>query len=211
MICTSIGATPADPGTDGRAALAQGAWSKARAAFAEALLAHETPETLEGLGMAAAWLDDAAVMFGYLPARLPPCIEDDDRRSAARVAIALAKDYFMFRGELAIANGWLQRARRILRGVTAGPELGWLAICQAHIAVYTFDCATALECSTQALALGTTLRDINLEMLALAYKGLALVIQGAIDEGMRYLDEATTAIIAGEMTESMPPVRPAAA
>ena len=44
-------------------ALAKGAWDEARLCFETALQDEETPEALEGLGMAAWWLDDAATIF----------------------------------------------------------------------------------------------------------------------------------------------------
>src|SRR5215475_12201439 len=44
-------------------ALARGAWEDARRAFTDALAQQEGPEALEGLGLAAWWLDDAAAVF----------------------------------------------------------------------------------------------------------------------------------------------------
>lgn len=196
----SLGSLLPNPLGTGQEALAQGNWQEARLAFEAALSQKESPEALEGLGMAAAWLNDTSVMFDARERAYRLYLASNDRRSAARVATALAKDYFRFRGELAIVNGWLQWAHRLLQGFESSPEFGWLAICQAHIAVYNFDPTPALRFSAQALALGRELGDIDLEMLALAYQGLALVFQGTINEGMRCLDEMTTAIIAGEMT-----------
>jgi len=42
-------------------ALAQGRWDDARASFDQALSIAEVPEALEGRGLAAWWLDDAAM------------------------------------------------------------------------------------------------------------------------------------------------------
>ena len=47
----------------GDAALARGAWDDARVAFEHALAERESPEAFEGLGLAAWWLDLAAVVF----------------------------------------------------------------------------------------------------------------------------------------------------
>jgi ATP/maltotriose-dependent transcriptional regulator MalT len=63
------------------------------------------------------------------------------------------------------------------------------------------DPAAAERLATDALALGKSLGDTDLEMLALAYEGFALVCQGKISEGMRCLDESTTAAVAGEMSD----------
>lgn len=61
------------------------------------------------------------------------------------------------------------------------------------------DPATTRDFATRAGSLGETLGDIDLEMLALAYRGLALVSLGQVDAGMRCLDEAVIAAAAGEM------------
>ena len=44
-------------------ALDEGAWKEAQRAFQRALTIDETPEALEGLGLAAWWLDLADVVF----------------------------------------------------------------------------------------------------------------------------------------------------
>ncbi len=51
----------------------------------------------------------------------------DDSRAAARVAIWLSNDYADFRGETAVANGWIQRAERLLDGLPPSPEHALLA------------------------------------------------------------------------------------
>ena len=47
----------------GRAALGRGDWPAARRAFDESLQTGDHPEALEGLGLAAWWLDLADVVF----------------------------------------------------------------------------------------------------------------------------------------------------
>src|SRR5437868_6661390 len=47
----------------GRAALRSGEWAEARRAFEQALASGETPEALEGLGLAAWWLDQGDEVF----------------------------------------------------------------------------------------------------------------------------------------------------
>jgi hypothetical protein len=112
----------------GDAALARSAWADARDAFEAALRIRETPETLEGLGMAAWWLDLADVVFDVRERAYRLYLERDDRAAAARVAVWLAWDCYAFRGENAVANGWLQRARRLLEGQPACSERAWLEI-----------------------------------------------------------------------------------
>lgn len=110
----------------GQEALSRGAWEEARGAFEAALAQGEEPEALEGLGLAAWWLDDAEVTFDARERAYRLYAERGDRRSAARVATAIAWDYEAFRGELAVANGWLRRARRLLEGSSRRPSTaGW--------------------------------------------------------------------------------------
>jgi DNA-binding CsgD family transcriptional regulator len=185
----------------GLEALAQGAWEEARSAFEGALRADESPEALEGLGMAAWWLEDDGAAIDARRRAYRLYRDRDDPRGAARVATGLAMDHYL-RGEHAVANGWVQRAHRLLEGLEQCPELGWLAIWEAHIALMAdHDPAAAQSISAQAVSLGKSLGDVDLEMLALAYEGFALVSQGKISEGMRRLDESTTAAVAGEMSD----------
>jgi LuxR family maltose regulon positive regulatory protein len=182
-------------------ALSRADWKEARSAFEAVLQVEESPEASEGLGIAAWWLEDDVVAIEARKRAYRLYSDRGDRRGAARVvATGLAMDY-VFRGEYAVANGWIQRAHSLLEGIEQSPEAGWLAIVEAHLALRVeHDPVTAQEISAKAVALGRSLGDVDLEMLALAYEGFALVDQGKIDEGMRCLDESTAAAVAGEMS-----------
>ena len=185
----------------GQAALQRAAWQEARAHFETALAREETPEAFEGLGAAAWWLSDVSTVFAARERAYRLYRENKDDRGAARVGTALAIDYCTFRGRAAIASGWVWRAERLLGG-EACRELGWLLVVKTHMALMIdYDPAVAREFAVRAGALGKALGDLDLEMLALAYEGLALVSRGAVDEGMRCLDEATIAAVAGEMND----------
>lgn len=185
----------------GHAALAQGAWADARAAFERALSRGEAPEAYEGLGAAAWWLDDIATTVEARGRAFRMYRASGDRRGAARVAGALAMDRFLA-GEHAIARGWLQRARRLLADLEPGPESGWLSIADAHLALMAdHDAAAAVRAADEAASVGRASTEVDLEMLGLAYQGLALVGQGRIGAGMRLLDEATAAVLAGEIQD----------
>jgi DNA-binding NarL/FixJ family response regulator len=186
----------------GREALTRGAWGEARACFEAALRGEETAEALEGLGMAAWWQDDAAVTFDARERAYQLYRQHGDYQGAARVATYLAHDYYSFRGEYAIANGWFQRAHRLLEGLDPVPEQGMLAIYEGSFALMLHnDTATARTLGAQAATVGRTLGVIDLEMLALALEGLARVSAGEVAEGMRCLDESTTAAVSGEIAD----------
>src|SRR5262245_6041754 len=186
----------------GHIALMQGDWAAARAAFEAALYEAETAEALEGLGLAAWWLEDATTASAARERAYQLYLAHDDRRGAARMAHWQALDYLHYRREVAVANGWLQRARQLLQGMAPTLEQGWLAIFDGHAALwFDHDPTTTRRLAAAAADLGRTLGVTDLEMLGVALEGLALVSTGQIAEGMRCLDAATTAVVAGEMTD----------
>ena len=186
----------------GRAALASGSWEEARAQFAAALEGAERAEALEGLGLAAWWLDDGALTLDARERAYRAYRERDDALGAARMAIWLTWDYLSFRGEFAVATGWLERARRLLEGKERSAEFGWLLVREGELEIFRrHDPRRAVELGRRAAALGREVGDPGVEMSALALEGLALVTEGRVADGMRRLDEATAAATAGEVKE----------
>jgi LuxR family maltose regulon positive regulatory protein len=183
-------------------ALAAGAWEDARAHFAAALQQEETAEGLEGLGWAAWWLNDIAETFRSRELAYRRYHERGDRRGAARVAICLSGDHFSRRGEYAVANGWAQRASRLLDGLEPIPEHAMLGAWEAHMVLWVHhDTAAARRLGAEAMVLARSLGAIDLEMLAQALLGYVMVCEGAVEDGMRLVDEATMAAISGDMTD----------
>jgi len=197
-----MGMTPTvDPLAEGRVALVRGAWLQARAHFEAALAGDESPAAYEGLGVAARYLLDveAAVTAherGYRLAR-----ERGDRGAAAKLAAQLAIDAYEF-GRMAEANGWTERALMLTEG--AGPSEGraFALALRAHIAMLARnDPAETLQLAEQALETARVAGSTDVELVALALEGLALVCTGAVEEGMRRLDAATAAAVAGELRD----------
>ncbi len=187
----------------GNQALAQGEWRKGLDAFQRAVDTEESPEALEGLATAAWWLDDVPTLFPARERAYRLHRQAGDRLGAARMAIGLGLDLYIFRGDLAGAGGWLQRAHRLLDGIAPSPERGWLELWEAHIALLEHnDVAFAKRACAEVMALAESLNVVDLEILALALSGLALVNEGRVDDGMRRLDEATTAALAGEVSDA---------
>jgi DNA-binding NarL/FixJ family response regulator len=186
----------------GDEALSRGAWADARSAFEAALRERTSAEALEGLGLAAWWLDSAELVFDSRERAYRLYLDRDESAAAARVAVWLAWDTWAFRGEHAVSNGWLQRARRLLSGLPDCPERAWLEVREASLCLLEDGDpdrghALAAEGIRIARAVGST----DLEMLGLAVQGLALVASGAVSEGMGRLDEVNAAIVAGELKD----------
>ena len=186
----------------GRTALEAGAWPDAQRAFERSLEIEETPEALEGLGLAAWWLDRADIVFDSRERAFRGYRSRGDHVSAARVAVWMAWDSAAFRGEEGVAKGWLQRARRLLEGQPESPEHAFLA---ARDAVFTLlddgDPEAAEALAREAIRVAQTLRAIDYEMVGRALLGFALITRGQVTDGLRELDEVSAAILAGELTD----------
>jgi LuxR family maltose regulon positive regulatory protein len=191
----------ADPLAAGREALRRGEWERARAQFEAALEQGESPEAMEALAMAAWWLEDADATIESRERAYRVYRDRGDPVSAARMAIWLAWDSLSFRGEPAVANGWLQRAHSLLNGPPVA-EQGWLAIREGELAfVLDNDISATRRHARRARAVGRSLGVGDLEISALALEGLALASEGRVADGIRRLDEASAAAVAGEMAE----------
>lgn len=186
----------------GREALDRGAWDEARAHLSASIAEHETPEALEDLGLAAWWLDEPTQTFDARQRAYALYRERHDARGAARVAVWLVWDYLAFRGDFAVASGWLERARRLLSGDRDTAEYGWLLIREGEVALFRrHDPAAAISRAARAAQLGRELGDQGVEFTALGLEGLARVSAGDVEHGMRRLDEASIAATAGEVKE----------
>lgn len=186
----------------GREALGRGAWSDARDHLAASVRELEGAEAFEDLGLAAWWLDEPTLTFDARERAYALYRERGDSRGAARVAIWLVWDYLAFRGDFAVASGWLERARRLLTGQHDTPEYGWLLIREGEVALFRrHDPAAAAANAARAAKLGRELGDDGVEFTALGLEGLARVSAGDVELGMRRLDEASIATTAGEVRE----------
>lgn len=181
-------------------ALDRGAWEEARRRFEAALAEEETPKVLEGLGAATWWLEDTPTVLAARERAYRLFREEGNRPAAGRIATDLGFDYAIFRAELAVCNGWLQRAHWLLDDLDPVPEQAWLTLREAELAYHIEDDMERVRrLAVQAKELAGRLGSLDLEMMGLALEGLALVGQGEVADGMRRLDEATAAVVAGEI------------
>ena len=185
-----------------RDAFGRGAWTEARSHLETSIAAGETPQALEDLGLVGWWLDDAALTFDARERAYSLYRDNGDALGAARVAIWLVWDYLSFRGDFAVASGWMERARRLLASHEASPEFGWLLIREGEVALFRgHDPTSAIDSARRAAKLGREIGDRGVEFTALALEGLSLVSVGEVTAGLRCLDEATVAATAGEVKE----------
>lgn len=183
-------------------ALERGAWTDALGSFSAVAAESEEPAAYEGLAWAAWWTNDPDTLFDAREHAYRLYRDARDGVSAARVAIWLGCDHHDFRGEQAVANGWYQRARRLLADEPTSPEHGWLAFQDGAYALeLEEDTTTARTRAAEVAAVARELGLPDLEFLGLALDGLALVTEGAVDDGMRRLDEVGVAATSGELQD----------
>jgi DNA-binding NarL/FixJ family response regulator len=182
----------ADPLEAGRAALARGDWAQARVDFEAALADGESGEALEGLGWAGWWLADERLTIESRESAFRAYRAAGQAGDAARVAAWVAADYREFRAEESVARGWLARAHGLVADLAESADYGWVVLFDADFALnFDADVTRAERLSLDAAELGRRLGVADLEAVGLAQAGIATVLQGRVEEGMRRLDEAS--------------------
>ena len=185
----------------GHEALRRAAWEEARVSFEAALRDADSGEAWEGLGWAGYWLHDAELTLGARERAYQTYRGDGDVRGAGRVAAWLSADFLEFRGDDAIASGWLVRAHRLLDGVPEGPEHGWLAVIEGSFELGVVgDLDRVRPMARRAERIGREHGVPDLEAIGLSLEGLAMVGQARVQDGLRRLDEAS-AIATGEQLQ----------
>ncbi|MFL5825640.1 MAG: LuxR C-terminal-related transcriptional regulator [Thermoleophilaceae bacterium] len=185
----------------GEDALRRSDWREARREFEAALAEQPSVDAFRGLGDACRRLYDSraaveAYEDGYRLAR-----EGSDSRAASWLALQIAVCAYDMGQGAAVAVGWLERARALLDGAGEVRELAWVDGLEAHILLLRGgDNERALELARRAHRIGRQAGDMDIEMLGHAIEGLVLVSEGDVANGMRRLDEATAAALAGELT-----------
>jgi DNA-binding CsgD family transcriptional regulator len=188
--------------TAGDEALRRGAWDEARGHF-EAALA-EGAAAWEGLGWAAYSSADGDMTLRAREEAYRAFRAEGDHAGAGRVAAWLASDYLEFRGEDAVARGWLERSHRMLDDLADRAEHGWLALHEgAYMMNVRDDLDAAAALGDRAATLGRTLGVADLEAIGLALQGITLVRRGQVEAGMRLLDEGSVVAASEELQFAM--------
>lgn len=185
----------------GRGALARGEWRQAVDVLADAIRADGGDAVAwECRANAHMWLQETTLEIEARQQAYALYRDRGDDASAARTCLDLVWDYVEMRGEPAVANGWFQRARRLLETLEPAPEHALLAVFDAYMAVDD-DPVLAADHAARAAALAEEVGARDIAALALALHGLSLVGAGHVNRGMTCLDEAVAAAIGREITD----------
>jgi len=154
---------------------------------------------LDQLGESLFWLDRPDDSIAVLGRAFTAHVADGDHAGAAMAAWQLFYDYALV-GEMALANGWLERARREAAHVEGSATAGFLAVAESDRAAGAGALEDAVTHAERAVELGRATGHADLTAMALQAKGRALVACGRLDEGIVALDEAMVAVVNGELT-----------
>jgi DNA-binding CsgD family transcriptional regulator len=173
--------------TSGMRALERGEWETARAAFELVPDDDATPEVLDGLARALWWQADIGQAVSYRARAFRAFRSRGDVAVAARIAYWLAREY---RGVLcnpAAADGWFARCQRLVEELPAGAAHGWLDLARVD---RTGEPSVQERYADSAYRCAREFDDPDLEIYALAARGLARTTAGAVDDGIADLDAA---------------------
>ena len=156
----------------------------------------EEPEAVEALGSAAWWLGDIETTINARQRAYAEYVAQGRNIDASRVAIQVAEDHY-FLLQSSTANGWLNKAHRVLDDVPVAAEHGHLMRLEAVLAS---NLEEAVELSARVHQVGVDLGDVDLEMVGLHDSGRFLVASGEVDSGMAMMEEAMISAVAGELS-----------
>jgi DNA-binding NarL/FixJ family response regulator len=179
----------------GRRALEAASWEAARDAFESVLSDGESPEALDGLGLALWFLGDVSAGVAVRERAVEGYLRSGRSDDAARLAVWVSHQHYLG-GRRSAARGWLARAERVVEGSDVSAGHGWVAVEQARHAVTL---AERAEHARRAVEIARETGDDDLEVFALSLLGSVEVSAGRTDPGMRLLEEAMAAASAGRV------------
>ena len=127
-------------------------------------------------------------------------LDAGDQPAAVRSAFWLAMT-LMDRGEVAVANGWISRAHRLLETFEEDTvEHGYLLFFQLLGHVLGGDPVAGLDDAVALTSYGRRFGDGDLLATGLMAQGRCLLYLGRVPEGLRLLDEAMVGVTTGEVS-----------
>jgi class 3 adenylate cyclase len=188
-----------DPREAGREALRRHDWAGGYELLRRADDAGELePEDLLMLGEAAMWVGQMDLVAGYFERAYRGYLAEGQTLRAAFVATWIAHNQ-KNNLQMAVAGGWMSRAKRLLDLEDEAAEHGYWALQKSLDELNDGNFAEALQLAKKAEELGRRFGDRNLEIRGLQRQGNALIAQGEVAEGKLLLDEASAAALAGEL------------
>jgi LuxR family transcriptional regulator, maltose regulon positive regulatory protein len=186
-------------------ALGRGQWELARDGFAAVIALGEDAAAREGEAFAARMLGQHDASFAAYERAYRLYRAADDVLGAARVATWLGYNHEALRGDFAVAGGWYARAHQLIDDRPLSLEHAWLAIREASRLLSSgLDPGRGRELAQLATAAAAAVGDVEVQTVGRSLEGLAMVVTGDVDAGLRLLDESAAALIAGDLDTVLP-------
>ena len=116
--------------------------------------------------------------------------------AAFRIGFGLA-----FKGQVALGNGWLARARRVLDDANCDSAVrGYLLIPDAIRTTRMGDPGRGYEMFSEAVAIGKRFGNQDLVAVGRQGQGRALIRLGQVTDGLALLDEVMVCVTSGELS-----------
>ncbi|KRF25054.1 MULTISPECIES: helix-turn-helix transcriptional regulator [unclassified Phycicoccus] len=158
-----------------------------------------TIEELEREADQAWWRGDGAASMAASEEVYRRRVDAGDPAGAAHQALTLTLEW-VTRGDIEVASGWLNRARKLLAGLAPSADHGYLAYLEATIAMDAEgDSGPAHEAAAMLSSMAAAFDDPALACFALVLSGVAAVRDGHPREGFGDLDEAMLPVLAGQV------------
>lgn len=175
-------------------------WTAAMQGFAEA--DRESPlnaESRERWATAAQCAGDLASAVAPLERAAVSYSSRGEHEAAARVTITLARIQLESL-DMAVAQGCLRRAARLLSGLPRGEQHGHLSWMTARLHLYNGDLPEAIRHAIEARDIGRALPNADIEAMGLLCLGIGLQAGGETSQRLELQDEAAAAVLAGDIS-----------
>ncbi len=157
-------------------------------------------EDLEGLAEAAWWLGRYREGLSVRQRVHHAYLQAGDQRRAAFDAAILTMQYAGL-GQFAVANGWFQRAQRLLEAEPDCAEHGYLSLATTFIALGTGDYGKCLVAARSTYDLGVRYGVAELQALGMVFQGTMLIHRGQVAEGLALHDAGMAMAVGGGLSQ----------
>jgi len=183
----------------GREAVARRSWPEAYESLHSADTDSELgPDDLELLAKTAWWVGRPAESIAARERAYAKFVERGDKQGAAFTALTLRRQYRM-KNAGSVAQGWLNRAERLLKGETESISQGYLALAHGQLAWSEGELDDALGHFERGAEIADRIGNEDLRAWAAMYRGMVLVSLGRVEEGWALLEEVSAAAVGGEL------------
>jgi DNA-binding CsgD family transcriptional regulator len=184
-----------------RTAAHDGSWAGAFDLYGKLDAADLSPKDCERFADAAWWTGRIEESIALRQRAYSGFAESGDDRGAGWAAGRLGIDHVRLRDEPTIGAGWFARMQRHARQMPDSVELGFAALLEATVLLFSGNSETALPLVERAVETGERFGDRNLVGMAIHTQGLILISQGRVLDGVALLDEAMALVVAGELSD----------